>query len=395
MKLKSTRVALPEGIRPAVVEVADGKIAAVTDDMADGATDLGDAILAPGFIDIHCNGGGGETFEEGDQEGLETILRTHARFGTTALVGAINSGPREERMDALSRMAAFEQPSMCPDLLGAYLEGPYYNPVQRGAHSEQWIRDPDPDEYHRWIEGFGSLVRVVASAPELSGGLEMMRYLSDHDVIPAIAHTMATDEEVDAAIEAGATLVSHLYNAQSSYTRTDTGKHLGVAEMGLLRDALTTEIIPDGHHLTPRMLELIVKVKPHDLVCITTDAMQATGKGPGEYIVMGQKAWVTEEVAYREDRKRHAGSVLTMDRGVRNVVAAGAPIEDALRMASQVPARTIGVGDRKGSIRAGLDADFVVLDGSLGVMSTICHGEVVYERKQGSFKADPAGSPTS
>ena len=382
MKLKSTRVALPEGIGPATVEVVEGKITAVTDDVGAGGTDLGDAILAPGLIDIHCNGGGGETFEEGDQEDIETILRTYARFGTTALVGAINSAPREARIDTLSRMAAFDQPSDCPELLGAYLEGPYYSLEQRGAHSAEWIRDPDPEEYEQWIEQFGKLIRVIASAPELPGTLDMIGFLVAHGVVAAIAHTMATDEQVDAAIASGASLLSHIYNASSTYTRTDSGKHLGAAEMGLLRDALTTEIIPDGHHLTPRMLELVVKVKPANLTCITTDAMQATGKGSGEYVVMGQKAWVTEEVAYREDRRRHAGSVLTMDRGVRNVVAAGASVDDALKMATAVPARTVGLADRKGAIRAGNDADFIVLDETLEVVSTICRGEIVYERQK-------------
>ncbi len=387
MKLKSRRVALPEGIRPAVVEVAGEKIVGVREGSTEEARDLGNALLASGFIDIHCNGGGGETFEEAGQGGIETILNTFARFGTTAVVGAINSAPAAARVETLERMTAFEQPSACPAFLGAYLEGPYYNAEQRVAHREEWIREPDRKEYSRWVEKFGSLVKVVASAPELSGALEMTRYFAESNVVSAIAHTMATDEEVDAAIEAGATLVSHLYNASSIYTRTAEGKHLGVAEMGLLRDTLTTEIIPDGHHLTPRMLELIVKVKPHHLICITTDAMQATGKGPGEYVVMGQKAWVTEEVAYREDRKRHAGSVLTMDRGVRNVVAAGVSAEDALKMASSVPARTVCASKQKGEIREGLDADFVVLDDSLEVLATICRGAIAYEQNEGFIDA--------
>lgn len=387
MKLKSQRVALPEGIRPAVVDVRDGRIAEVSHDLSAEAIDLGDAILAPGFIDIHCNGGGTETFEDADQQGIETILQTYARFGTTALVGAINSAPVEVRLKTLERLSGFVQKEGLPTLLGAYLEGPYYSPQQKGAHREAWLREPDREEYATWIEGFGDMVKVVASAPEVPGSLEMTRYLAEHDIVSAIAHTMATDDDVDAAIEAGATLVSHLYNASSTYTRTDEGKHLGAAEMGLLRDALTVEIIPDGHHLTPRMLEFILKVKSSDRICIVTDAMQATGKGPGEYIVMGQKAWVTEEVAYREDRKRHAGSVLTMDRGVRNVVSAGASVEEAFRMASAVPARTVCVSCERGEIRPGMDADFVLLNDNLEVQVTICGGRVAYEREKGLLSA--------
>jgi N-acetylglucosamine-6-phosphate deacetylase len=130
------------------------------------------------------------------------------------------------------------------------------------------------------------------------------------------------------------------------------------------------------------MQQLIVKTKPHHLICITTDAMEATGQGPGRYEVMGGVVWVDEEVAYREDRTRHAGSILTMDRGVRNVVAAGASVASALMMASEVPARTIGVADRKGRIAEGADADLVLLDSELSVVATLCRGAVAFASEE-------------
>ena len=215
-------------------------------------------------------------------------------------------------------------------------------------------------------------------APELEGGIDLVRTLCEAGVVAAIGHSMATDAQVDEAIEAGASLVTHIYNAQSTYTRTDTDKYLGVAEMALLRDELTVEMIPDNRHLTPRMQQLVLKAKSHDKICITTDAIEAAGQGPGKYQVMGGVVWVDEEVAYREDRTRHAGSILTMDRAVRNIVAAGASIGDALMMASEIPARTIGVDDRKGVIREGADADLVILDEDLIVDATVCGGDVVY-----------------
>ncbi len=333
--------------------------------------------LSPGFVDIHLNGGGGASFESADEGAFRRVIETGFQYGTTSVVGAINTATREGRITQLEALSQFSgRYASC--LLGVHLEGPYYSPGQRGAHHSEWIRVPDPAEYGVWLDRFGDLIRVVTLAPELVGAMDLVHTLSGAGIVPSIGHTMATDEQVDEAIEAGARLVTHIYNAQSVYTRTNSSKHLGVAEMGLLRDELTVEIIPDNRHLTPRMQELIVKTKPHDRVCITTDAMEATGQGPGTYEAMGGVVWVDEEVAYREDRKRHAGSILTMDRGVRNIVRAGAGVASALRMATEVPARTIGAGDRKGILAEGVDADLVLLNDKLEVVTTMSRGEVVY-----------------
>jgi N-acetylglucosamine-6-phosphate deacetylase len=380
--LKGAEVLLPGGaLGFRTICVERGIVSAVLPPDADVSLptyDISGRFLSPGFVDIHVNGGGGASFEEATTDAIRTVLESGVRYGTTSAVGAINTATRNDRLSQLVALDGFENIAGCPELLGTHLEGPYYNPAQSGAHNPEWIRLPDPDEYGTWLDRFGDLILVVTFAPELEGGLDLVKALGAAGVVPAIGHSMATDEEVDQAIQAGARLVTHLYNAQSFYTRTDQGKHLGIAEMGLLRDELTVEIVPDNRHLTPRMQQLVVKTKPHDLVCITTDAMAATGQGPGMYEVMGGVVWVDEEVAYREDRTRHAGSILTMDRGVRNVVKAGASVAEALMMATEVPARTVGVNDRKGKIAEGADADLVILDSDLAVQATICKGRVVF-----------------
>ncbi|MGA1197763.1 MAG: amidohydrolase family protein, partial [Candidatus Latescibacterota bacterium] len=175
-------------------------------------------------------------------------------------------------------------------------------------------------------------------------------------------------------------LITHIYNAQSTFCRTDHGKHLGVAEVGLMCDDLTIEIIPDGFHLTHEMLAFVMKVIPTDLICATTDAMHATGLGSGKYQMMGQTVWVEGDEAFREDRKRHAGSILTMEKAVQILVATGASVGDAIRMATEVPARTIGVDHFKGKLVKGYDADLILLDEQLNVVATICRGNVVYDR---------------
>lgn len=388
--LKGAEVLLPGGeLDQRIVCVERSKIVSVLapDTPVEGFVyDITGYYLSPGFVDIHVNGGGGASFEQATDEDIRRVIDTGVRYGATSVLGTINTAPPADRLAQLEALGRFTNESGKGELLGAYLEGPYYNTAQRGAHHPDWIRDPDPKEYDVWLDRFGDLIRVVTLAPELSGGLDLIRALSGAGVVAAIGHSMATDEQVDRAIEAGASLVTHIYNAQSTFTRRDDGKHLGVAEMGLLRDALAVEIIPDNRHLTPRMQQLIVKTKPHDLICITTDAMEATGQGPGRYEMMGGVVWVDDEVAYREDRTRHAGSILTMDRGVRNVIAAGAPVASALMMASEVPARTIGVADRKGRIAEGADADLVILDRELSVVATLCRGAVAY-----AAEASPIG----
>ncbi|MBS11620.1 MAG: N-acetylglucosamine-6-phosphate deacetylase [Gemmatimonadetes bacterium] len=378
--LTGAEVLMPGGtLERRNVVVQDGAVARVEGSVGGAvgeSVDLGGLILSPGFVDIHLNGGGGASFEQGTSEAIQKVIETGFQFGTTGVVAAINTAQREDRMRQMAALADYHA-SANDVLLGVHLEGPYYHLDQRGAHHPEWIRYPDPGEYGAWIDAYGDLIRIVTSAPELPGGMDLIRTLSKADIVPSIGHSMATDEQVDEAIEAGARMVTHIYNAQSTYTRRDDGKHLGVAEMGLMRDALTVEIIPDNRHLTPRMQQLVVKVKPHDKICITTDAIEATGQGPGTYELMGGKVWVDEEVAYREDRKRHAGSILTMDRAVRNVVAAGAEVGSALMMATEIPARTVGAST-KGRIEVGADADFVVLNTSLEVVATISRGRVVY-----------------
>lgn len=379
--LTGADVLLPGGqLSPKAVTVASGRIAGIDDPgtAAGPSVDLADCVLSPGFVDIHLNGCGGASFESATPDAIETILDTGLRFGTTSVVGALNTAERKTRIQQLEVMSRHANVAGQATLLGAHLEGPYYHPDQRGAHHPEWIRDPDPAEYGEWIDRFGALVRVVTLAPELPGGMEAVRALSEAGIVASIGHSMATDAQVEAAIQAGASMVTHIYNAQSTFTREDGGKHLGVAEMGLMRDELTVEIIPDNRHLTPRMQALVVKLKPHRLTCITTDAMEATGMGPGTYEVMGGTVWVDDEVAYREDRRRHAGSILTMDRGVRNVVRAGASVGAALMMATEVPARTVGA-ERKGRIVTGADADLVVLSRDLRVLATVCAGRVAFE----------------
>ena len=276
-----------------------------------------------------------------------------------------------------------------PEVLGAYVEGPYFSEKERGAQPEGLIGPPKADDYLPTLESYGDIIRVWAMAPELPGAIEFTQELTRHGIVTALGHSDASEEHVEAAVEAGASLVTHVYCAQSTFHRVDADKKLGLAEMALLMDELTVEVIADGKHLPPRLLQLVLKNKPPEQVCLVTDAMPAAGLAPGEYEFLGDTVWVTEEVAYRADRQRYAGSVLTMGKAVRNTATAYAgetPAVQSVRciereswvevaeMASLTPARVAGVDDRKGSIEVGKDADLVVMSEGGEVRAVVCGG---------------------
>ena len=224
-------------------------------------------------------------------------------------------------------------------------------------------------------------MKVFSCAPELPGTLELIRACAERGVVAAAGHSTANDDEILAAIEAGLRLVTHIYSAHSVFHREPGGatKHLGLAEMSLLLDELTVEIIPDGKHLRPLFTRLILKSKTPDQVCVTTDAMLAVGLGPGLYEFLGTKVLVEDGVAWRPDRQRYAGSVLTMDAAVRHLVReVGVAVETALRMASLTPATVLGLQGRKGTIKARKDADLTILTPDLQCAATIVGGRVAF-----------------
>ena len=388
-RLTDGMVVFPDGrVAPGVVDVADGRIEGVFNAREAPPSQFREIALqgltvAPGFIDIHVNGGGGETFEDAASEGMSKILRTFARHGTTSLLGTLNTAPHDARAASLERLQAW-RPRREDDVefLGVYLEGPYYHPQERGAHRAEWMCDPDPKDYMPLLDRFEGMIRVLSLAPERDGAMALIGELAHRGIVAAVGHSTADEVVMDRAVASGLSLVTHHYCAQSTFHRAGAQKHLGVAEVGLMRDELTVEIIPDGRHLPPALLAFVLKLKSHEKVCVVTDAMHAAGLGPGEYSIMGMAVWVDDEVAYREDRMRFAGSILTMDRAVRALVQAGIPPGEAVQMATAVPARTIGVDNRKGKLAPGYDADLVLLDGDLEVDTTVCRGRIAYSRKE-------------
>jgi len=295
------------------------------------------------------------------------------------MVGALPAMAPEQRHQALQAIAQYpgRKPGR-PELLGVYIEGPYYSAAERGAQPEDLIRPPTPEDYGPTLDEFGDLIKVWSLAPELPGAIEFIRELSRRGIAPALGHSDAGHEDILVAIDAGARLVTHVYCAHSTFHRDMAEKKLGLGEMALLRDELTVELIPDGKHLPPLLLQLVLKNKRPGQACAITDAMPAAGLPPGTYEFLGSEIRVTHEVAYRPDGLRYAGSVLTMGRALQNLRShGGADLNDSSEMLSLTPAAMLGIADRKGTIEAGKDADLVLLDEHLQIRSVFCRGRQV------------------
>lgn len=387
IKITNGKVITPFKIIPnGTVLIEGSKITAVSEkDIAVDDVEVIDAkgyYVSPGFIDIHVHGGGGHDFMDGDGDGFLKIAELHARYGTTSMVPTTLTAEKEHLIETLNLYEqAHKNNKKGARFLGLHLEGPYFAMNQRGAQDPRYIRDPDPEEYQEILQR-ADLIARWSAAPERKGAMEFGRYLREKGVLAAIAHTDAIYEEVVEAVENGYTLSTHLYSGMSGVTRKNAFRYAGVVESSLLMDEIDVEIIADGVHLPAPLLKLIYKVKGPYKTALITDAMRAAGMPEGESILgnkkTGLKVIVEDNVAKLPDKTAFAGSVATADRLVRNMVQIGdVPLLHAVLMMSTTPARIMGVGDQKGSLIAGREADIVLFDDNINVQKTIVGGKVV------------------
>jgi N-acetylglucosamine-6-phosphate deacetylase len=390
LKIFNGKILTPHRIIPeGTVVVTGSTITSVSEKNVevDGAVEI-DAkgkYIVPGFIDIHVHGGGGFDFMDGTETAFLKIAELHAKYGTTSMLPTTLSASREELLNTLKAYETANPKNINgAQFLGMHLEGPYFAMSQRGAQDPRYIRDPDPEEYKEVLARSSSIKRWSA-APELKGAIEFGRYMKSKGVLPAIAHTDAIYEDVLPAFENGFTLMTHLYSAMSGVTRKNAYRYAGVIESAFIIDDMDVEIIADGIHLPPPLLQLVYKIKGADRTALITDAMRAAGMPPGESILgslhNGLKVIVENGVAKLPDRTSFAGSVATADRLVRTLVfMAGIPLLDVVKMITSTPARIIGVSGKKGSLVAGKDADIVIFDSDITIEKTIVQGRIIYSR---------------
>ncbi|OQB31015.1 MAG: N-acetylglucosamine-6-phosphate deacetylase [Bacteroidetes bacterium ADurb.Bin174] len=341
--------------------------------------------VSAGFIDIHTHGGGGHDFMDSTVEAYLGAAETHAKHGTTALLPTTLASTTEELISTFAiYKEAVKQNTKGSKFLGLHLEGPYFAYNQRGAQDPKYLRNPEPEEYNYILKQSDDIVRW-SLAPELKGAPEFGKVLIQNGILPSIAHSDAIYEEVLPAFDAGFTHVTHLYSGMSTITRRNAFRYAGVLEAAYLIDDMTVEIIADGVHLPKSLLQFVYKFKGPDKTALCTDSMRGAGMPDGESILgslkKGQKVIIEDGVAKLPDRTAFAGSVATTDRLVRTMVnIAEVPLLDAVKMMTLTPAKILKIENKKGSISKGKDADLVIFDKNIKVLTTIIEGNVIYTK---------------
>ncbi|WP_328621109.1 N-acetylglucosamine-6-phosphate deacetylase [Streptomyces sp. NBC_00354] len=371
--LSGARVVLPTGTVAGGRVIVDG--ARIAGSAGEGAStvDLSGHWIVPGFVDMHNHGGGGASFTSGTAEEVLKGVRTHREHGTTTLVASTVTGDLDELARRAGLLAELTQQG---EIAGIHFEGPFINACRKGAHKEELLRDPDPAEVRKLIDAARGAARMVTLATELPGGLESVRLLAEHGVIAAIGHTDSTYDQTRQAIEAGATVATHLYNAMPGMEHRAPGPIAALLE----DERVTVELINDGTHLHPAMLELAFHHAGAHRVALITDAMDAAGFGDGIYHLGPLEVEVKEGVARLVEGGSIAGSTLTLDTAFkRSVTLDKLPVESVVQAISVNPAKLIGLYDEVGSLEPGKYADLVVLDAEFDVKGVMRRGEWIVD----------------
>ena len=376
-----------------VLEITEGKIYNIMKsssfNVADASRnydeifDLKGKIVTPGFIDIHNHGAMGINFLDLKHDSIEDATMYYATGGTTSFL--LTPGPLsvKELINNLKRIKrAMGNKYRGARVLGINMEGPYLNPLY-GAQSEKHSLKPVKEEYEKIIEEALPYLKIMTVAPEV-GAEELIKYLNKNNVIISIGHTEASREEVDFAVLNGARLTTHIFNAMKQMAQTDRGvKPVGVEEYLLINDVLAAEVMADryGAHVDPVFLKILLRVKGKEKIILITDSVYPAGLKGETFPFEGGKIVVHEGDVNRLEGEKNglAGSVMRMNNAVANMIKhTGIGIADAVLMASNNPARLLGVDNKKGSIKVGMDADIAVIDEDINVYMTIVEGDIVF-----------------
>jgi len=327
------------------------------------------ATVVPGFVDAHAHGGGGGSFDGGSLDDATIAVRAHLRHGTTSMMASLVTAEHASLVTSVDRLATLVDDGL---IAGIHLEGPWLSPLHAGAHDPDLLVEATPGEVDALLGAGRGHVRMVTLAPERPGGLEAIRRLTAAGVTSAIGHTDATYDQARAALDAGATVGTHLFNAMRGLHHREPGPVAALLEHP---DAYV-ELVADGVHVHPAALRVAAGAKPH-LAVLITDAMAAAAAADGDYRLGRLVVEVRDGVARLADGGAIAGSTLTMSAAVRYAVREiGLPIEEAVRAATATPAAMLKL-DRVGALLPGYRADLVALDDDLDVRRVLHRGQWV------------------
>ncbi len=336
-----------------------------------------DCIVLPGFVDQHIHGAGGSDGMDGTVEDIAKIADTVAAEGTTSFAVTTMTQSPENITKALSAVKKYRESGRKDGarVVGVHLEGPFIAAAHKGAQPLEYVKAPDIAAFDAYNEASGNAIRIVTLAPEVEGADEFIKHLTEKGIVSSIGHTGAKFADIERAVEAGASNVTHTYNAQSALHH----REIGTVGSAMLLDELNCELIADTIHVSVPAMQLLAKNKPADKLCLITDAMRAKGIPDGVSELGGQTVYVKNGEARLEDGTL-AGSVLRMNRALQNFVEkVGVDFLDAVDCATINPARVLKIDKETGSIKVGKRADFTVIDMNFNVVLTVRDGEIIYK----------------
>ncbi|WP_307975699.1 N-acetylglucosamine-6-phosphate deacetylase [uncultured Streptococcus sp.] len=366
-------------VKPAgYLEVTDGKFGQWLAQAPEGAevVDYSGYQIAPGLVDTHIHGYAGADVMDCDSDGILTMSQELLSTGVTSFLPTTLTSDTERLAAAAKSVADVAGTEKGAKIQGIYFEGPYFTEKYKGAQNATYMKNPSLEEFATWQKAANGLIKKIALAPEREGVAEFVSTVTKEGVTVALGHSDGTYAQAKAAVEAGASVWVHAYNGMRGLNHREPGM------VGAVYNIQNTyaELICDGHHVSPVACDILMQQKKHNHVALITDCMAAGGQPDGDYMLGEFPVTVADGTARLKEGGNLAGSILKLKDGLKNVVSWGiASAEEAIRMASLIPAISVGIDDVCGQIKAGYAADFIVLDKDLDLQATYLDGQKVWE----------------
>lgn len=328
-------------------------------------------IVTPGFIDIHIHGIEGIDATRDEYDGIEKMSKILPKYGVTSFMPTAICSPKDTlRSFIFASRKLWGEKIEGAEVIGAHLEGPFINPKRKGAQPIEHIRKPDINELQEYIDAKGRMPLRLTIAPELEGSIELINKAVKNNIIISMGHSDATFNEAEKGFKAGANLITHLFNAMREFHHREPG----LPGFALNNDEVYTEIIADFIHLHPEAIKLITRIKPFNRIILITDAIEAAGLPDGTYQLGSYTITVKNRKATLPDGTI-AGSTLTLDNAIRNIIKLGLPLRFSIMMATSIPAEALKL-EKIGKVEPGMKANLVTLDHELNIKHTIIHGKI-------------------
>lgn len=359
------------------LEIIDGKFGDIVNEVPEDAevTDYSGQWIAPGLVDTHIHGFMNHDVMDNDAEGIKAMSEGLLSCGVTSFLPTTLTSSKERLRDVAETIGQVKDSVTGAKIQGIYFEGPFFTEEHKGAQNPIYFGDPDIDTFHEWQEASGGIIKKIALAPERKGVTDFVSQVTEEGVVVALGHSNGTLQEAEAAVEAGASVFVHAYNGMRGLNHREPGM---VGALLSLKEVFS-ELICDGHHVHPQAAEILMEKAGHDHVALITDCMMAGGMPDGDYI-LGEFPVVVKDGTARLKEGNLAGSILKLKEAIKNVVEWEiATPQEAIMMASLVPAISCKIDDKCGMIKKGRAADFIVLDPQMNLQATFLDGVCRYE----------------